>query len=32
MCLQIGVLCHTDFPLAHTINIEPVTPVDWEST
>jgi peroxin-1 len=29
--LKIGVLIHVDPPLAHTINIEPLTPSDWES-
>ncbi|KAH0541899.1 hypothetical protein FGG08_003619 [Glutinoglossum americanum] len=28
--LKIGVLIHVDPPLAHTINIEPLTPSDWE--
>ncbi|KAI9859647.1 MAG: Peroxisome biosynthesis protein pex1 [Trichoglossum hirsutum] len=27
---KIGVLIHVDPPLAHTINIEPLTPSDWE--
>ena len=27
---QIGLLVHLDPPLAHTINIEPLTPADWE--
>jgi len=29
---QINVLLHVDPPLAHTVNIEPLTPADWEST
>lgn len=27
---QIGILVHLDPPLAHTVNIEPLTPADWE--
>lgn len=27
---QIGLLVHLDPPAAHTINIEPLTPADWE--
>ena len=27
---QIGIMVHLDPPLAHTINIEPLTPADWE--
>ncbi len=27
---KVGILLHLDPPLAHTINIEPLTPVDWE--
>lgn len=27
---KIGVLLHVDPPLAHTVNIEPLTPADWE--
>lgn len=27
---RIGVLLHLDPPLAHTVNIEPLTPADWE--
>ncbi|KAJ9655151.1 Peroxisome biosynthesis protein pex1 [Neophaeococcomyces mojaviensis] len=27
---QIGLLVHLDPPLAHTVNIEPLTPADWE--
>ena len=29
--LQIGVLLHVDPPSASTVNIEPLTPADWES-
>lgn len=29
--LQVGLLVHLDPPVAHTINIEPLTPEDWES-
>lgn len=29
--LQVGVQLHLDPPLAHTVNIEPLTPADWES-
>ncbi|KAJ5172588.1 hypothetical protein N7492_005181 [Penicillium capsulatum] len=28
--LQVGLLVHLDPPIAHTINIEPLTPEDWE--
>jgi peroxin-1 len=28
---RVGILLHVDPPQAHTINIEPLTPVDWES-
>lgn len=28
--LKVGVLLHIDPPAAHTINIEPRTPADWE--
>lgn len=28
--LKVAVLLHNDFPSAHTINIEPLTPADWE--
>lgn len=28
---QVNLLLHTDPPLAHTVNIEPLTPADWES-
>lgn len=28
---QIGLFVHLDPPVAHTINIEPLTPEDWES-
>lgn len=28
---QIGLLLHLDPPVAHTVNIEPLTPADWES-
>ncbi|KAF2876832.1 peroxisome biosynthesis protein-like protein (PAS1/Peroxin-1) [Massariosphaeria phaeospora] len=27
---RVGILLHLDPPQAHTINIEPLTPVDWE--
>ena len=27
---RLGVLLHLDPPLAHTVNIEPLTPGDWE--
>jgi peroxin-1 len=27
---KIGILLHLDPPLAHTVNIEPLTPADWE--
>lgn len=27
---QIGLMVHLDPPLAHTVNIEPSTPADWE--
>jgi peroxin-1 len=27
---KLGILLHLDPPQAHTINIEPLTPVDWE--
>ncbi|RMZ72750.1 putative peroxin-1 [Pyrenophora seminiperda CCB06] len=27
---QVGILLHLDPPQAHTIHIEPLTPVDWE--
>ncbi|OCL10889.1 AAA-domain-containing protein [Glonium stellatum] len=27
---KVGILLHVDPPQAHTINIEPLTPVDWE--
>jgi peroxin-1 len=27
---KVGILLHLDPPQAHTINIEPLTPVDWE--
>ncbi|KAL8782321.1 MAG: hypothetical protein Q9213_005482 [Squamulea squamosa] len=27
---QVGLLLHSDPPLAHTVNIEPLTPGDWE--
>ncbi|KAF2084231.1 AAA-domain-containing protein [Saccharata proteae CBS 121410] len=27
---QVGILLHLDPPMAHTINIEPMTPADWE--
>ncbi|SLM40033.1 peroxisome biosynthesis protein (pas1 peroxin-1) [Lasallia pustulata] len=27
---KVGVLLHLDPPLAHTVNIEPLTPGDWE--
>ena len=27
---KVGLLVHLDPPLAHTINIEPLTPADWE--
>ena len=28
---KVGLLVHLDPPLAHTINIEPLTPADWEA-
>jgi peroxin-1 len=28
---KIAVSLHTDPPQAHTVNIEPLTPADWES-
>lgn len=28
---KLGVLLHLDPPVAHTVNIEPLTPADWES-
>lgn len=28
---KVGLLLHLNPPLAHTINIEPLTPADWES-
>ncbi|EDU41823.1 peroxisomal biogenesis factor 6 [Pyrenophora tritici-repentis Pt-1C-BFP] len=28
--LKVGIILHLDPPQAHTINIEPLTPVDWE--
>ena len=28
---QVAVSLHVDPPLAHTVNIEPLTPTDWES-
>lgn len=28
---QVGIYIHLDPPVAHTINIEPMTPEDWES-
>lgn len=27
---KVGIILHVDPPQAHTINIEPLTPVDWE--
>lgn len=27
---KVGIMLHIDPPQAHTINIEPLTPVDWE--
>ena len=27
---KVGIYLHVDPPLAHTINIEPLTPTDWE--
>ncbi|MCJ1400665.1 Peroxisome biosynthesis protein pex1 [Xylographa trunciseda] len=27
---KVGILVHLDPPLAHTVNIEPLTPADWE--
>ncbi|KAL8731493.1 MAG: hypothetical protein Q9166_003339 [cf. Caloplaca sp. 2 TL-2023] len=27
---RVGLLLHTDPPLTHTVNIEPLTPGDWE--
>lgn len=29
--LQVSISLHLDPPQAHTINIEPLTPADWES-
>lgn len=31
MMLKVELLLHLDPPLAHTVNIEPLTPADWES-
>lgn len=31
MRVQVGIYIHLDPPVAHTINIEPLTPEDWES-
>lgn len=31
LALKVGLLLHLNPPLAHTINIEPLTPADWES-
>ena len=28
---KVGLLVHLDPPLAHTVNIEPLTPADWEA-
>ena len=28
---KVGLLVHLDPPVAHTVNIEPVTPADWEA-
>ena len=28
---KVGLLVHLDPPLAHTVNIEPLTPTDWEA-
>jgi peroxin-1 len=28
---KVGIYIHVDPPVAHTINIEPLTPEDWES-
>lgn len=32
LTVQVGLFIHLDPPVAHTINIEPMTPEDWEST
>ncbi|KKZ65812.1 hypothetical protein EMCG_01197 [[Emmonsia] crescens] len=29
---RIGLLLHLDPPVAHTVNIEPLTPADWETS
>ena len=29
--MQVGVSLHLDPPMAHTVNIEPLTAADWES-
>lgn len=28
---KVGLLVHLDPPIAHTVNIEPLTPADWEA-
>lgn len=28
---QVGLFLHLDNPIAETVNIEPLTPADWES-
>ena len=28
---KVGLLVHLDPPVAHTVNIEPITPADWEA-
>ena len=28
---KVGLLVHLNPPMAHTVNIEPITPADWES-
>jgi peroxin-1 len=29
---KVGLFLHLDNPIAETVNIEPLTPADWEST
>jgi hypothetical protein len=29
--IQVSISLHIDPPLAHTVNIEPLTATDWES-
>jgi hypothetical protein len=31
MIFQVNISLHIDPPLAHTVNIEPLTATDWES-